>query len=537
MRRFWSYGPVDTAEHYYADRQKLIEKIYTGLTGNNPLKNGNCITVWAPRQCGKSWLMIQVYQRLKKDPLFDVVPISLERVKDETDVKQILRIVAKKIGERLGKSFDNIDSHEKFQEIFRKDVLDKPLILILDEFDALTEEAINTFVSAFRNTYIERRYEADKNSAKKSYLLHGVALVGVRSVLGIENAKGSPFNVQQSLQVSNLTFDEVQKMFSWYEKESDQKVEPAVIKRLYYETCGQPGVTCWFGELLTDSYNTNKSKPITVKQFDEVYTAALKVLPNNTILNIVSKAKQNPYKETVLELFKTDIKMEFSYGNPELNFLYMNGVIDKEEVNRTEYYVKFTSPFVQKSLFNYFSTELFRDMGQLVEPFESLEDTVTEKTVDIRNLARRYQQYLAKNKDWLLEDVPRRKDLRIYEAVFHFNFYSYIKAFLKPRGGRVVPEFPTGNGKIDLLIFYKEQRYGIELKSYSTEWGYNEALAQAAGYGNQLGLAEIFLVFFVENIDSKSRQKYEADFKDETSGVTVKPIFIHAGMLTQPLKR
>ncbi|MCP4147272.1 MAG: hypothetical protein GY757_05930 [bacterium] len=103
--------------------------------------------------------------------------------------------------------------------------------------------------------------------------------------------------------------------------------------------------------------------------------------------------------------------------------------------------------------------------------------------------------------------------------------------------GRVVPEFPTGNGKIDLLIFYKEQRYGIELKSYSTEWGYNEALTQAAGYGNQLGLAEIFLVFFVENIDSKSRQKYEADYKDETCGVTVKPIFIHAGMLTQPLKR
>ncbi|MCP4147273.1 MAG: hypothetical protein GY757_05935 [bacterium] len=77
MRRFWSYGPVDTDEHYYADRQRLIEKIYTKLIGNNPLKNGNCITVWAPRQCGKSWLMIQVYQRLKKDPLFDVVPISL----------------------------------------------------------------------------------------------------------------------------------------------------------------------------------------------------------------------------------------------------------------------------------------------------------------------------------------------------------------------------------------------------------------------------------------------------------------------------
>ena len=36
------------------------------------------------------------------------------------------------------------------------------------------------------------------------YLLHGLALVGVRAVLGIDSDRGSPFNVQRSLHVPNL---------------------------------------------------------------------------------------------------------------------------------------------------------------------------------------------------------------------------------------------------------------------------------------------------------------------------------------------
>jgi Cdc6-like AAA superfamily ATPase len=46
-------------------------------------------------------------------------------------------VIARKIGEGLGKKFTGIDNQDKFQEIFNKDILNKPLILILDEFDAL----------------------------------------------------------------------------------------------------------------------------------------------------------------------------------------------------------------------------------------------------------------------------------------------------------------------------------------------------------------------------------------------------------------
>jgi hypothetical protein len=165
-------------------------------------------------------------------------------------------------------------------------------------------------------------------------------------------------------------------------------------------------------------------------------------------------------------------------------------------------------------------------MGRLVEPFESLDDAVTAESLNIKNIIKRYQKYLQKNREWLFKDVPRRKDLRIFEAVFHFNLYRFLYNFLEDKGGDVYPEFPTGNGKVDLLIRYGENLYALELKSYTDERGYQEALKHAAAYGSQLGLNEISLIFFIEVIDEKNRQKYEAAYLDKKTGVTVKPVFV-----------
>lgn len=526
MRRFSSYGPIDNEEHYHAPREALIEKAYTQLVGYNPQKGGHYITVWAPRQTGKSWLMQQIFLRLQQEPRFQVIQINLEHLKHKGSAAEIISKIAREIGEQLDKNFDGIDEPDKFQEIFKKGVLDKPLILILDEFDALLEEAINGLVGIFRNIYNRRLYEVNKSTEEKSYLLHGVALVGIRSVVGVENKKGSPFNVQRSLHIPNLTHEEVKGMFRWYERESAQKVEDAVIDRIFYETNGQPGLTCWFGELLTETYNQKRDRPIGAANFEEVYAAATYTLPNNNILNIISKVKDSPYREWVLDLFKTDEKVNFRFDDREIGYLYMNGVIDTEKVGRTDYYVRFSSPFVQKRLFNYFSNELFDYLGRLVEPFEKLDDVVGEAALNVRNLLKCYNRYLARNRDWLLKDAPRRKDLRVFEAVFHFNLYMYLIEFLKSRGGRVYPEFPTGNGKVDLIVHYKGRVYGLELKSFTHESAYKGALYQTAKYGKQLELSEMFLVLFVEYIDNKSREQYERDYLDKETGVTVKPIFV-----------
>ncbi|HLP48056.1 MAG TPA: AAA family ATPase, partial [Candidatus Kapabacteria bacterium] len=148
MRRFNSYGPIDMDLHYYAPRKTLIDNAYTRLLGENPQKGGHYITVWAPRQTGKTWVMQEILFQLKKNPRIDVLKINLESLKNETNVGAIIETITEEIGEGLNKSFTGVNTQQRFQKIFKRDVLDKPLILILDEFDALTEKGINTIVSA-----------------------------------------------------------------------------------------------------------------------------------------------------------------------------------------------------------------------------------------------------------------------------------------------------------------------------------------------------------------------------------------------------
>ncbi len=102
----------------------------------------------------------------------------------------------------------------------------------------------------------------------------------------------------------------------------------------------------------------------------------------------------------------------------------------------------------------------------------------------------------------------------------------FLQNFIGEFKGQVFPEFPTGNGKIDIIIKYAERMYGIEVKSFTNLPGYKEALKKAAEYGKRLGLSEIHLVFFVERIDDENRRKYEKDYADEASGVDVRPIFV-----------
>ncbi|MCU0289558.1 MAG: hypothetical protein MUF15_24585, partial [Acidobacteria bacterium] len=198
----------------------------------------------------------------------------------------------------------------------------------------------------------------------------------MRSVLGIENEKGSPFNVQRSVHIPNLTFKEVEEMFKWYEQERSQAVEHEVIQTLYDEMRGQPSLTCWFGELLTETYNHDIKQPITMQNFKEAYGAATHILPNNNILNLISKVNKPPYDEIVISYFKTGEKIAFNYDEPDINYLYMNGVIDQEKTADNEYYLKFSSPFVQKRIFSYFSRRYFNYLGQLIHPFDAMEDAV-----------------------------------------------------------------------------------------------------------------------------------------------------------------
>jgi len=492
-RKFFSYGPVNPNLHYAVPRDGLIRRVYDQLVGEDPSAGGYYITIWAPRQTGKTWVTGKVLALLREESNFHVIKLNLQDLQDQ-DAQGVLKSIARRIGESLDRELPIPTSQEQFAKLFTKAHLEKPLILILDEFDSLPEDGIRSVVAAFRNIYIHRGEESNQKTHEKTYLLHSVALIGVRSVLGIGSKSGSPFNVQRSVHIPNLT-------------------------------------DSWLGELLTETYNPG-TPVITMGDFDAIYSTAIDALPNNNIINIISKAKLPEYKPLVLELFRSEAKLFFRYDDPETNFLYMNGVVDQEvDPEDQKRYLKFPSPFVQKRLFNYFAHELFWMQGRLTDPFDDLDDAITETEIFVPNLLRRYETYVQKNRSWLFEKAPRRLgDERIYEAVYHFSLYSYLEQFLQSYKARIYPEFPTGNGKVDLFIRHAGKTYALEVKSFTNRRDYKKALTQAAQYGHQLKHEHIWLVFFIDAVDDDNRRELEATYKDAKTGVTVHPLLLKVGV-------
>ncbi len=508
MRKFSSYGPINKRLHYYVSRKELFAKATANLKGEQPEEGGHYITVWSPRQTGKSSLLLDIYHNLLQDDNYIAAYIATQHLRDIDDAVTCLNKIIDRLSSVIKIQIPPVKSTPEFQEIFTAKHLPKPLILIIDEFDSLQENVINDIVGVFRNIH-HLRLADTAVSDRKEYLLHGVALIGVRSVMGVENKSGSPFNVQKSLQVHNLTAAEVNEMYHWYEEETGQTIEQEVIDRVFYVTQGQPGLVSWFGELLTGEYNDRPGQPLTMNEWNKVYNRALQVLPNNNIINIISKAIGAEYRNTVLHLFRIDHKERFEFENPHLSYLFMHGVISYEEVDDFSY-IKFPCPFVQEKLYRHFSGLVGQAHHELlVDPFLDLTTVIDEQTINIKKLLGLYQDYYYANREYLTEYAQRRADLQVMEVVHHFQLFSWLDNFLKGFGSVVLPEFPTGNGKIDLLLRHRGNLYGLELKSFSQLYLLSKNILQASEYGKSLGLAEITLVVFVERpVPVEIRAKY-----------------------------
>jgi len=173
---------------------------------------------------------------------------------------------------------------------------------------------------------------------------------------------------------------------------------------------------------------------------------------------------------------------------------------------------------------------MFGRLSRLHDPFIEISNIITDTSLNVPNLLRLYEAYLQERRALVTKDAPLRSDLRVHEATFHFHLYKYLIEFIQPKGGNVVPEFPTGNGQIDLLIHHAGQVYGLEVKSFSDSYEYKKALGQTAKYANSMGWSVVWLVFFTEQIDEKNRAKYEVTYQDPHTQVVVEPIFIELGL-------
>jgi hypothetical protein len=521
MRRFHSYGPVDEDIHFSVPRTDFVQQYLDQFIGNLK-KGGHYFTVWAPRQSGKTWLTQEVKKRIESiySDRFTVGMMSMQGIimedKDQVDV--FFNYIPNLIRRAFGVTISEPASWKSLSEYFSSDtgLFDKPVILFIDEFDKLPPRIIDRLVNIFRDMYLDRQ----------SYCIYGLALIGVRAVLGVDSERGSPFNVQRSLHVPNFTLDEVTDLFDQYQQESGQLVEPEVSQSVYESTNGQPGLVGWFGELLTEKYNPGQNAPIDASIWNTVLRKALFVEWNNTVLNLVKKVRAG-YVPHIQKLFSSS-DVPFSLDAGWCGYLYLNGVIMPEtsvDKNSNQVEVcRFSCPFIQKRLYNALTDDLIGDLPMLaVEPLDDLADVFDGETLNLPSLLDRYKAYLVRMKAKGLnpfKDQPRRTDLHYTEAVGHFHLYAWLQAAI---GRRCVtsPEFPTGNGKVDIHIRCNGKKGIIEVKSFVDMSETRKGTEQAAAYSRSLNLNSVTLALFVPVDDEAVLAKLSGEHQSNGVIVTV----------------
>lgn len=230
------------------------------------------------------------------------------------------------------------------------------------------------------------------------------------------------------------------------------------------------------------------------------------VEPNSTLLNLIKKAK-SPYPNEVIRLFsRSDVA--FSFDQAWCNYLYLNGVLDFAPTTHASgsriLVCRFSCPFVQLRLYNAFTNDLVRpSQVPALEPLDTLSEVWTENGIDAPALCQKYIAYLerlnAAGQNPFAQD-ERRRDLGLREAVGHFHLYFWLKDALG-HTGRVRPEFPTGNGKVDLLLEYGPHRAVIEVKSFTQAADMARAQKQAARYAKSQNLEVATIALFVPSTD------------------------------------
>jgi len=261
-----------------------------------------------------------------------------------------------------------------------------------------------------------------------------------------------------------------------------------------------------------------------------VYRAACQVEWNNTVLNLIKKAKAE-YQPRVLELFATS-DMAFTLDDEWCSYLYMNGIIDAEHTTDGKgedvYICRFSSPFIQERLYSALTLHLVGDRTPILalEILDDLADVFAGEALDLPALLERYKAYLtrlaAKGIDpW--QQQPRRSDLRLTEAVGHFHLYAWLQAAV---GRRCVvsPEFPTGNGKVDLHLRCGDKRGTIEVKSFVDRYELDRGCRRAASYAASLGLDSVTMALFVPSKDELVLQKLSDERIIDGTRVSVVPI-------------
>ncbi|MDR1120082.1 MAG: ATP-binding protein, partial [Dysgonamonadaceae bacterium] len=279
MKYFNVAGPCIEDKHYMLNATERLHNELAEL-----INAEQYYVIHAARQTGKTTLLLNLANKINKRGEYYAVYCSLENaygiVDPEKGIKSVMgsiKSAIKTFSAILKKPFTDNSDLTDFSNVLKDSLtdfcstLDKPLILLFDEADCLSEGTLLSFLRQLRNGYVNRSIAPFPMS---------VALVGMRNIRDYKAkiradretlGTASPFNIiTRSLTLRNFTEEEVVTLYRQHTDETGQIFEDCAVKLAFNQTQGQPWlVNAIAREIIIEQLKKDFTKPISAEMVSE----------------------------------------------------------------------------------------------------------------------------------------------------------------------------------------------------------------------------------------------------------------------------
>ena len=475
--------------------------------------------IHAARQSGKTTYLKDLTGRLNASGKYYALYCSLEGLQGIVDPKEGIPSIVIKIKNQLQLSnilhkaeFAGNADYSNYTNVLNMELtlfcmlLDKPLVILFDEADCLSEGTLISFLRQLRDGY---------NSRPEQAFVRSIALAGMRNLRdyrlqvrpeSASTGNVSPFNiVTESLTLKNFTEDEIRALYRQHTDETGQLFEDDAIALACEQTQGQPWlVNAIAYEVIARQLDRDFAQPVTA---DRVATAIQTlILRRDTHIDSLLARLEDERVRRIIEPMITGEQVD-TFSN---DFYYARdlGLIRVTPGKPVAPANPIYAEVIVRTL-NAPMQDALRDSYPAYQMPRYLKDG----RIDIDGLMRDFQQFWRENSSIWVDKFEYR------EAAPHLILMAFLQRVVNG-GGEVVREMALGTGRLDLCLVYENRKYPIELKIWRGESSLRDGLEQTARYMDACGCAEGWLLLFDHRPDVKWDDKIYTK-KEKPAGKTI----------------
>ena len=488
MRRYFNIaGPCNEDDHY------MVAVIQRNKEILDLIAQKHYFVIHAARQTGKTTTIQHFVNYLNAQNQYYALYCSLESVQTFDEPEKGIFEIFNNL--KFAIAFSNLPQKENFGKGLNLNettvliksalvsyckLLDKPLIIFIDEIDCLQNDTLITFLRQIRDGFITRN---------NIPFMQSVALVGMRNIRDYKStirdtqetlSSASPFNIiTEALTLKNFSLVDIETLYAQHTQATGQVFESLAIDKIFEQTDGQPWlVNAIAREIIQKILANDYTIPITSELVEQAIQNI--ILRRDThIDSLLDKLKDTRVRRIIepIILGKTNT---INRSDDDTQYCIDLGLIsDKNSVLLPAN--KIYAEVIIRTL-NYDSQY-------------NLHTQITnfwiDKTghIDMSGLLKGFQQFWRENSDIWIEKYDYK------EAAPHLILQAFLQRIING-GGTILREYASGRERMDLCVIYEGNKYPIELKLKYANSVVQKGIEQLTNYITTLGEATGWLVIF-----------------------------------------